>query len=124
MSPGFRVWQTNPGIPVEITEDLKDGEVWLDSTRKSSLRRDGNQLTAAFFESGVVVIATAYPYRNEYHINFDLRAPTVEFFGKTRGLFGNLDNDPTNDFYRRGSTTPLPNSISEGELGSHLLTCS
>ena len=124
MSPGFRVWQTNPGVPVEITDDLKDGEVWFDSTRKSSLRRDGIQLTAAFFDSGVVVIAAAYPRQDEYFINFDIQIPTVKFFVKTRGLFGNLDNDPTNDFYRRGSTTPLPNSISEGELGSHLLTCS
>ena len=123
MSPGFRVWQTNPGNPVEITEDLKDGRVWLDSTRKSSLRRFGNQLTAAFFESGVVVIATAHPYQNEYYINFQIRIPTVEFSGRTKGFLGNFDGDKTNDFYRRGSTTPLSNSISEKQLLGHLLTC-
>ncbi len=123
MSPGFRVWQTNPGIPVEITEDLKDGEVWLDSTRKSSLRRDGIQLTASFFERGVVVIATAHPHQNEYYINFQIRIPTVEFSGRTKGFLGNLDNNPTNDFYRRGSTTPLSNSISEKQLLEHLITC-
>ncbi len=117
------MWQTNPGILVEITRDLKDGEVWFDSTRKSSLRRDGNQLTAAFFDSGVVVIAEAYPRQDEYYINFDIRIPTVKFFGKTRGFFGNLDNDPTNEFYRRGSTTLIDNSIPDRELLEHLLTC-
>lgn len=125
MSPGFRVWQTKPGIPVEITADLIDGEIWFDSTRRSSLKRDGRQLTAAFFESGIILIASANPAGNpgEYYINFQIRIPKETYFGKTRGFLGTLDDDRTNDFHRRESTTPLPNTISERELKDHLLTC-
>lgn len=125
MSPGFRVWQTKPGTPVEITEDLEEGKIWLDSTRKSTLRRDGQQLTAAFFESGIILIASAYPAGDpgEYYINFQIRIPKQTYFGKTRGLLGTLDDDGTNDFYRRRSTTPLSNTISESDLLQHLLTC-
>lgn len=125
MSPGFRVWQTKPGNPVEITDDLEEGQVWLDSTRKSSLKRNGNELTAAFFESGVVLTATANPYGEEfeYYINFQIRIPRTAFFKRTRGFLGNLDDDSTNDFYRRRSNTPLSNSISERDLLEHLKTC-
>ena len=125
MSPGFRVWQTKPGIPVEITADLKEGQIWSDSTKKSSLKRNGRQLTAAFFESGVVLIASANPAGNpgEYYINFQIRIPKLAFFTRTRGFLGNLDDDRTNDFYRRGSTVPLSNAISERDLKDHLLTC-
>lgn len=117
------MWQTEPGTAVEITQDLAEGQVWFDSTKNSSLRRNGNQLTAAFFESGVVVIANVYPHGNEYYINFQIRVPQLAFSGRTRGLLGNLDGDPTNDFYRRGSTTPLSNTLSERSLMDHLLTC-
>ena len=125
MSPGFRVWQTKPGIPVEITDDLEEGDIWVDSTRKSSLRKDGRELTAAFFESGIVLIASANPRGNpgEYYINFQIRIPKLTYFERTRGFLGILDDDGTNDFYRRGSTTPLPNTISERDLKDHLLTC-
>ena len=123
MSPGFRVWQTNPGNPVEVTEDLKDGEVWLDSTRISSLRKDENRLTAAFFDSGVVVIATVHPHQNQYYIDFRIQISSVKFSGRTKGFVGNLDGDSTNEFYRRGSTTPLSNSIGDRQLLEHLKTC-
>lgn len=124
MSPGFRVWQTKPGKPVEITRDLKEGQVWTDSTRKASLQRQGSQLTAAFYESGVVLIATANWYRNEYYINFQIRIPKLDFTGKTRGFLGNLDGNPTNDFTRRASPAmPLADTISEAALLDHLKTC-
>lgn len=122
-SPGFRVWQTKPGTAVEITQDLTEGQIWLDSTKKSSLRRNGNRLTASFFESGVVLIATAHPHGEEYYINFQIRVPQLEFAERTRGFLGNLDDDQTNDLYRRGSTNPLPNTISERDLKDQLLTC-
>ena len=125
MSPGFRVWQTKPGMPVEITQDLEEGKTWYDRTRKSTLRKNGRQLTAAFFESGIILIASANPYGQpgEYYINFQIRIPKETYFGKTRGFLGVLDDDRTNDFYRRESTTPLPNTISERDLLDHLLTC-
>ncbi len=123
MSPGFRVWQTNPGTPVEITRVLEDGEVWHDRTIKSSLRKDDNTLTAAFFDSGVVVIATVHPHRRQYYINYQIKIPTVKFSGRTKGFVGNLDGDSTNDFYRRESTTPLSNSLRDRQLLEHLKTC-
>jgi hypothetical protein len=125
MSPGFRVWQTKPGIPVEITADLIEGEPWHDSTRKSSLTRKGRQLTAAFFESGIIIIASANPFGRpgEYYINFQIRIPKEPYFGKTRGFLGNLDNNRVNEFHRRGSSTILPDTISERDLKGHLETC-
>ena len=125
MSPGFRVWQTKPGTPVEITQDLEEGKVWFDETKKSSLKRNGQELTAAFFESGVILMATAYPWvlPGEYYINFQIRIPKLMFFGRTRGLLGNLDDDDTNDLHRKGSTVLLPGNLDRDVLTEHLKTC-
>ena len=38
-------------------------------------------------------------------------------------MLGNLDGDSTNDFYRRGETDPLSNSISERNLLEEFKTC-
>ena len=121
------MWQTKPGpVSVEITQDLIDDQVWLDSTQMASLKRNGNQLTAAFFETGIVLIARRSLARQEYYLNFEIYIPEDEFSEKTRGFLGNLDGDPTNDLYRRVSPTtftPLPDTLSDAELYSHLLTC-
>jgi hypothetical protein len=122
MSPGFRVWQTKP-TQFEITQDLSEDEVWLDAEKKSSLTKTGNQLTAAFFESGVVLNARVNHYRNQYYINFRLLIPKLEFSRRTRGLLGTLDDDRTNDLYRRNADNPLPNTISEREIFEHFKTC-
>ena len=127
MSPGFRVWQTKPvETPIEITDYLEDGQIWFDPTQKSSLKRDGHQLTVAFFESGIILIASINPISgnpDEYYINFQIKIPKSTFLGRTRGLLGNLDGIGTNDFYRRGSTTPLSNTLSDAVLTEHLVTC-
>ena len=117
------MWQTKPGpAAVEITDQLIEGQVWFDATRKSSLKRNGRRLTATFFESGVVLIATANPRGSEYYINFRMRVPP-SFSGRTRGFMGNFDGNSRNDFYRRGSTIPLPNFISERALLEDFKTC-
>ena len=110
-------------IPVEITQDLTEGQVWLDSTRKSSLRRNGNKLTAAFFETGIVLVIRRQRFEQNYFLNFEIYIPKDEFSMKTRGLLGNLDRDPTNDLKRRNSQTPLPNELNDRQLYDHLLTC-
>ena len=118
------MWQTKPWpISVEITQDLIDDQVWLDSTQMASLKRNGNQLTAAFFETGIVLIARRSLARQEYYVNFEIYIPEDEFSEKTRGFLGNLDGDPTNELYRRVSPTPLPDTLNDAELYPHLLTC-
>ena len=113
-------------MPVEITNDLKEGELWFDNSRRASLKRAsvfrGDELTAAFFESGVVLIATAYRRGNEFFINFQIRIP-LSFSGRTRGFLGNLDGNSTNDLFRRGSAALLSSTIPQRNLLNPLLTC-
>ena len=123
IAPGFRVFQTNPGPSTEITAQLQDGLPWEDATGNAVLTRNGNSLTAAFYESGVVLIGFVFPVATgEYYMNFQVRVPH-SYRGSTRGLLGNFDGNPSNEFYRKGETTPLPDGISERELYPHLLTC-
>ena len=122
MVPGFRVFQTKPGPPQEITELLVNGQPWYDEEGRAVLIRSGNQLTASFFDSGIALIAHVYPFGGEYYMNFQLQVP-LSYSGRTQGMLGNLDGDPTNDFYRRGETIPLPNSISERDLLEEFKTC-
>ena len=120
VTSGFQVWQTKPmTTPVEITEDLMEGEVWRDSSRMSSLTKDGDQLTAAFFETGIALVARRR-FVQEYFINFEIYVPKDEF---SIGLLGNIDDDPTNDLKRRLAEMSLPNTLNKMDLYGPLLTC-
>ena len=123
MAPGFRVFRTKPGPVEEITDQIKTtGEVWYDPTQEAALVRKGNELRAIFFQSRIVVIAQVNPVGNEYYMNFRIQVPQ-SYSGNLRGMLGNFDGDPTNDFYRRGETSPLPNTISERDLFEEFKTC-
>ena len=123
MDPGFRVFQTKPAPVIEITDLLmQSGPPWYHSSGEVVLSRTGNELTATFFQSGIAVVAEVNPYRNEYYMNFRIQVP-LSYSRRTQGMLGNLDDDPTNDFYRRGETEHLPNSISERELFREFQSC-
>ena len=122
MAPGFRVFQTKPEPATEITGQLQNGQPWEDATGDAVLTRSGNSLTVAFYKSGITISGNVNPRGSEYQMNFQVRVPQ-SFSGRTRGLLGNLDGNPTNDFYRKGQTNPLPNGISERDLYFHLITC-
>ena len=123
MAPGFRVFRTKPGPAQEITDQIKlNGEVWYDPTNEAALLRKGNELTAIFFQSGIVVVAQVNPVGNEYYMNFRIQVPQI-YSGNLQGMLGNFDGDSTNDFYRRGESSPLPNTISERELFEEFKTC-
>ena len=123
MDPGFRVFQTKPAPVTEITDLVTESSSpWYHSSREVVLSRNGNELTATFFQSGIAVIANVNPYGSEYYMNFRVHVP-LSYSGKTRGMLGNLDDDQTNDFYRRGETQQLPNSISERDLFDEFKSC-
>lgn len=122
MAPGFRVFQTKPGPVQEITNQLVNGQPWYAANVEAALVKNGNELTATFFESGIALIAQVNPVGNEYYMNFRVQVP-LSFSGRTQGMLGNLDGDSTNDFYRRGETDPLSNSISEQNLLEEFKTC-
>lgn len=123
-APGFRVFQTRPGPAVEITNELVDRQLWFDATSEAVLIRNGNELTAAFFESGVVFKARIYYYRREYYMNFIVQVPRSRFQNRTQGFLGNLDRDQTNEFYRRGEANSSSDSqLSDRELFAILNTC-
>lgn len=124
MDPGFRVFQTRPEPANEITNQLVDGQPLYiyDETEGTVLFRNGNELIATFFKSGIALIATVNPYYFEYYINFRIQVPQ-SYSGRAQGMLGNLDGDPTNDFYRRGEANPLPNTISERDLFQEFKTC-
>lgn len=116
------MFQTKPEPAQEITEELQNGRPWYDPTREAVLLRDNDKLRAVFIESGIALNARVRHIRNEYYINFQMQVPK-SFTSRTRGFLGNLDGDPTNDFIRRGETTPLPNNIRERDLLNEFQTC-
>ena len=126
LAPGFRVFQTKPEPAQEITEQLVNGGLlWYDVTKQVALSRSGNQLTATFLKSGIALVAQVnsfYYFGNEYYMNFRIQVP-LSYSGRVKGMLGNLDGDPTNDFYRRGESNPLPNYISERALLDEFRTC-
>ena len=122
MSPGFRVFQTRPEPGVEITNQLVDGQPWVDATGDAVLTKSGNSLSVAYYKSGITLSGQVNHRGGEYQMNFQVRVPRT-FSGRTRGFLGNLDGDRGNDFYAKGATEPLPNSISERDLYFQLITC-
>ena len=121
---GFRVLQTRPGPVTDITSNLVDGETWIDETFEALFIKQGRQLTAAFFESGIVFRATVNQYRSEYYMNFNVQVPRSTFQGQTQGFLGNFDGNRTNEFYRKGETTPiLDQGLRDRQLFSTLNTC-
>lgn len=122
MAPGFRVFQTKPGPGTEITTQLQDGQPWEDATGEAELTRDGDSLNVTFYKSGLILSGQIMSIGLGYYMDYTMQVPN-SFSGRTRGLLGNMDGNPANDFYRKGETTPLPDAISERDLFSDLLTC-
>lgn len=125
MTPGFRVFQTKPEPEREITAELQDGQAWKVGPGEAMLIRNGNELRAAFYESGATFLGRVFALsNNEYYMNFEVRVPQ-SFSGRTRALLGNLDGNPNNEFFSRNGTvyTPLPGGISQRDLYTQLLTC-
>ena len=105
----------------DLTTMLVDGET-INIYAKATISRTGNEITVAFFETGVVVLVSGREYFQEFLIQCEAKVPRV-FSGQVRGLWGNFDGDSTNDFYRRGESIPLSNNLSDQELFPHLLSC-
>lgn len=132
---GFRVFQTNSDVDVELTEHIETGEPWFDETGRVMLIKDGdnchtsyndafNPLTAAFYDSGIVLLACVYKRGSEHYINFRIHIPQ-SYSGRTRGFFGNFDGNRNNEFYVRGQTMPLQDNFRYGNLDlfNHLQSC-
>ena len=113
-TPNFKVYQTVPTYSQhEITTELVNGVPRYDEQTKSVLIRNGNKLTAAFYESGIVLDATVYGPS----ISWTIRVPRT-FEGRTEGLLGIFDGNPNNDFIRRDGVQ-LPGSTSQRDLYNH-----
>lgn len=129
MLPDFRVFQTRPGPSTEITSDLMEGQPWIDPTREAVITvLDVNRYEVAFYGCGIIIVVYS-PYSfsgptGEFfnYIQYTLKVPRT-FSERTRGFFGNLDGDSTNELYRKGNTTALPNGLTDREIYNDLLTC-
>ena len=110
-TPNFKVYQTVPTYSQhEITTELVNGVPRYDEQTKSVLIRNGNKLTAAFYESGIVLEANGY----SNSISWTVRVPR-KFESRTEGILGFLDGNQDNDFRLRNGTQ-LPGTISEREI--------
>ena len=89
---------------------------------EARISRTGDEITVAFFETGIVVLVSGFDFFQEYVVQCQAKVPQV-FSGRARGLWGNFDGDSTNDFYRRGESMPLSNTLTLQELYLHLLSC-
>ena len=101
-----------------MTEE--DGEIAV-------LMRNGSQLIATFYESGVSLIASTHRRRietNIYFINYEVQVP-YNFSNEIEGLFGTLDGDYEEiKHYRRGNPTPYLIGITDSShLYDFLLSC-
>ncbi len=123
LGPGFRVFQTSPGDAVEI---FLDEQLWKDSTGEVELTRFNrgfyNTLRGTFFSSGVIIEVDVRPYRGVFYMNYNVKAPRSSF-QKTIGILGTPDENPSNEFSRRGDDNPLPHPMSDAQLFPHLQTC-
>ena len=135
MSPGFRIFQTKSqsGNVREIT--LQNGQTRNFSSPSRNdpwpevlLTRINNHLNVSFYDTGITLVIRVHERPNEYHVDFEIRVPR-RFQQKTRGFFGNLDDNDTNDFYRRSGTTLIlqpetaTNRLSEAQLLSIFQSC-
>lgn len=99
----------------EITSELEDAVPKYDGINKSELLKNGNRLTAIFYESGIVLTLR----RRQHHfwrnwLSWNVRVPS-RFKGQTRGLCGLFDGNRNNDFITREGVQ-LQNSISHKQL--------
>ena len=119
----FRVWQTSgaqAGMP-EITLP-NDGTPWFDPCGKAALYRKGSTLYAVLKAREGDISLTAI-WRGAF-LNFDIWLPK-EFARKTRGILGDFDGNPCNDFIDRSGLRIQhcnPNSI-ERTIFNHMLSC-
>ena len=137
---GFRIFQTNFEEDIEITDEVRqlNGEQWFDSTGRASLAMTGNNchesyrdtftpLTAAFYDSGILLVACVYKRGSEHYINFRIHIPRSPYHqsGRIRGFFGDYDSNPTNEFYKMDKNiAEVDNFGRDGiELFNLLKTC-
>ena len=114
----FRVYQTAPAQSRrEITAELVNGAPRYDENTQSVLIRNGNSLTAAFYESGIVLIANVSPWGPAWYMNWNIKVPFT-FERRTEGLLGLLDGNRDNDFIRRDGFQ-LPGNIDQRNLYNH-----
>ena len=100
---------------LEITDELQVGVPYYDDDMRSMLLKVNNvRLIAAFYESGVVIRADAYPYCNDVSMGVQALVPRT-YDGRTQGLFGLLDGDQNNDLRLRDGTV-LPFNVAENVL--------
>ena len=104
---GFNVFKTRPEI-IDITDQLTNGNRFIDPTEEIILMMESDTLTAAFYKSGIFLNAKILPATlKDKYINFQILVPQ-SFRERTRGFFGNFDDDDSNDLRKRGNTTSLP----------------
>ena len=123
---GFRVWQTKgaqAGKP-EITNQLRpDGSFWYEPCGTAVLYRNGNTLVACFRAAkGTICCKQTWRGRS---INVDVWVPRV-YATRTRGILGNFDGDPCNDYIDR-SENRLPDICnphsSERDIYDRMKSC-
>lgn len=138
MGPGddFQVLQTISGVDTNnITEELLNGIPWFNNNKTIMLVKAGDNcheaytapytpLTAAFYDSGIVLFACVYKYRSEHYINFRIQIPR-SYSGRTQGFYGNFDGNSANEFFERGETSPLQDTFEQGnnELDNYMMSC-
>lgn len=98
----------------EITDELQNGVPRYDDLTQSMLLRQGNTLTAAFYESGISLYAYLRISGSRHWINWNIQVPHT-YDERTQGLLGFLDGDPNNDFRLRDGVQ-LSGGISHQEL--------
>lgn len=117
---GFRLLQTRPNV-IKLTSQLLFSGSTLEFG-EAQLTREDNTITAVFYEAGIV-LSLSTNLLSDYFVANCYPSVPISFSATTKGLWGNFDGGSSNDLYRRGETTPLPNNLNGVQLYSHLLTC-
>ena len=106
----FSVYQTSPaGLnprDIDITDKLINNRPWYDAGAEAILLKTGSKLTAAFFNSGIIIVATVrQSFRGDgtFFVDAILKVPRNAGL-QVAGLFGDLDGDASNDLRKRDGT--------------------
>ena len=112
------MYQTHAEQSVNITDELVDEQSFHDPNGYVVLRRKYSYvLEVLFYESGIAIIVYFRGSGSRQWINFEVHVPPT-YKNRTRGFFGNLDGEYSNEFHTRESLTPITLD-SERQIYSH-----